>query len=217
MFEKLKEYSLYIIISVFWMWALFMMYYQYSNSKNWEEMINALQVSISEWLWLPQTLKNNVTIVDSLIKLSWKSLWKYKLNTNQVIFFNVDWENLIKDWENNNLTLEQHLPPELTTEKKILELYIVPEHKIWWILDSWIEWEWYVLERKKIDWWIYKETNELIKVNEEARWFLKTWYLWVWSFLSKKDAEEFIKEYLTTWIVVKLKENQYWIFFQFYS
>lgn len=215
MFEKLKEYSIFIILSIFWMLLLLLMYYQYSNSKSWEDMRNALEVSISEWNWLSQTLKNNVTIVDSLIKLSWKSLWKYKLNSNRIIFYNVNWEDLISNWVNNNLTLEFQLSPDETTELKLLELYMIPEKKISWVRDSWVEWEWYILERKKIDWWMYKEFDELIKVNEEARWFLKKWYLWFWTFTTRKDAEEFIKDFVTTWTVLKMKENQYWIFFHF--
>lgn len=218
MFEKLKEYSIYIIISLVWLWLLVLMYLDFGAWKEWENFINSIRIWIKEWNELPQSLKDNTTIVE-LIQKSWISkLWNYQIKKDNIILFNWNWDAFVNHWVDNIIVFDEQWSPTITTDQKIFQIYLLPHRKIEWVIDSnSIPWtiKWYLLEKKKMLWWIYKENNELISVQESARWFLTSWYIWIWNFWSLQLAEQIQERYLPKWTIVKLNTDQYWIFVEF--
>lgn len=213
MFEKLKEYAIYIILWVLWLWILVYSYLSLTNWNSWQDFLTAIQTSISEWLQASQQEKDNSTITNFVKKIWWKSLWKYNLDWNQVIFFNIDWDQLLTNWVSNTIILENQLKTTQTTSLWYIQLYLFPHKKLNY--SFWDEWEWYILENNKISWWMSKQKSELYTVDPILRWFQQSWYIWLWSFKNESDAKILIEEYFPNWSIFKLNDHQFWILLEY--
>lgn len=202
MFEKLKEYGLYIIIWLIALWALAYAFLSTRNSQAWADVLWKVQDNLINAISKSQKVKDKSTFVTHAQWLEWLSIGQYKLDLSKVSLLNDEWDTQILDWTLTNLDLPT--VADTTTAWK-LQIVMATSNKIWSAVAKT-----YVLEKDKVD------TAAIDKnMNEQLRWFLATWYVWFASFKEEADAKSFRDSYFSNWMVVKSKTpatNWYWVF-----
>jgi len=102
MFEKLKEYALYIILWLIALWALAYAYLNTTNSKKWAEIEEANLDDMVASMSRSDKLKKSSTIANDLLNANWwKTVWKYKIDDSKVSY--VIWENYSEIFDNKQM------------------------------------------------------------------------------------------------------------------
>ncbi len=102
MFEKLKEYWLYIILWLIALWALAYAYVQTSNSQKWAEIESANFDALIASQSKSDKLKKSSTVANDLLAANWwKTIWKYKVDSNKVSY--VIWETYNDIFDNKKM------------------------------------------------------------------------------------------------------------------
>lgn len=213
MFEKLKEFSLYIIIWLIWLWTLAYVFINTNNTQKWWVVLTKIHEWILSWITKTKTIKNVTTIVDHLQDQNWLNLWEYILDTTKIYLSNTDWDNISTQIDvNHNWKLFINTY-ENTLKKWKIWLYLITDKQIW--NENWE----YILTKKSItkNWVeissdVESDKKNFIWINEWLRWYLFQWYIWFWTFQNLEDAKKFRDSYFSNWIVLQSDNNQFAIF-----
>ena len=210
MYEKLKEYWLYIVLWVIAIWLLWIYFIQIINEKKWNEFYETFQVSILNQI--PRWDKKDTIFEEIKKKNIISKFWKYNIDLNDWIYV-LNWINLEKwliDWKlsyKSEKWLLSDLYNNEETKKDILEknnlrLYLLPwesvkhfskeyNSKNWWFIIKWdkiILWNW--TEVKLREW------------NDFEKWYINWSHFWIWFFKNNEEAKEFKEKYFPTiWYV----------------
>lgn len=202
MFEKLKEYGLYIIIWLIALWALAYAFLSTRNSQAWADVLSKVQDNLINAISKSQKVKDTTTFVTHAQWLDWLSIGQYKLDLSKSYVLNETWDNSVIGW-----TLDQSLADASTDGK--LNIVMVTSKPVW--AASKVE---LLTGSAKIwtktytkDW-----TDKLSDLNEQLRWFLATWYVWFATFGSEADAKAFRDSYFPNWMVSKKDATHVWVF-----
>ena len=166
MFEKLKEYALYIILWLIALWALAYAYLNTSNSQKWAEIEEANLDAMVSAMSKSDKLKKSSTIANDLLEANWwRSIWKYKIDSSKVSY--VVWEdynnifdnkkmidistelNDIEDWELRTILITS-VPTQVNWEDiNVIDLNSDKSIKVWDTtvslndlkdVDNWLKW-----------------------------------------------------------------------------
>ena len=215
MFEKLKEYWLYIIIWLIALWALAVAYLSLRSTQEWQIWYGRIYDWLLSWIAKSDSVKKITTLTDYMKELDWYQLWEYQLSTSKVFLTNWNWEDMVWDeskvydwvWWREKLYIDTVAN---TTQNWKLWLYIVLNKKLAWNPSD------YLLESKKMTFnsttytpsdTQFKEQNMLLK------WFVTEWYLWLWSFSTLEQARDFRDKFFSNWYVLQSASNTYAVFF----
>ena len=215
MFEKLKEYALYIILWLIALWALAYAYLQTSNSQKWAEIesanLDAMTVAMSK----SDKLKKNSTVAEDLLNANWwKTIWKYKIDSNKVSY--VIWETYnsifdnkkmldissdvadIEDWQLRTILIAQ--PATKVNGEDINTVHLNND--------------------KSLTVWSNTISHEnLNEVADELKWY-NVWAIGYTTFATEQEAKDFRDTYFSsyeiyeiweTWTFAILKEYNDWL------
>lgn len=211
MFEKLKEFSLFIIISLIWLWVLTYSFLNTNNTQKWSVIITKVHEWILSWITKSKVIKNVTTISDHLKDINWSNIWEYLLDTSKIYLTNSDWDLLstqIDKIHNWNLYLNT---TQNTTEQWKISLHLLTHKTLWHTTNS----EEYILSSKKIikNWYEITSDEKKFKwINEELRWYLPQWYIWFWTFKTHDEATKIRDSYFSNWIVLQWWTDKFAIF-----
>lgn len=215
MFEKLKEYWLYIIIWLIALWALAVAYLSLRSTQEWQIWYGRIYDWLLSWIAKSDSVKKITTLADYMKELDWYQLWEYQLSTSKVFLTNWNWEDMVWDeskvydwgWWREKLYIDTVTN---TTQNWKLWLYILLNKKLAWNPSD------YLLESKKMTFnsttytpsdTQFKEQNMLLK------WFVTEWYLWLWSFSTLEQARDFRDKFFSNWYVLQSAPNTFAVFF----
>lgn len=206
MFEKLKEYGLYIIIWLIALWALAYAFLSTRNSQAWADVLSKVQDNLINAISKSQKVKDTTTFVTHAQWLEWLSIGQYKLDLSKAYVLNENWDDTVIGW-----TLDQSLEAASTDWK--LNIVMVTSKQIWTASkveltkDTAKETKGWSTTTFDKSW-----TNKLTELNEQLRWFLATWYVWFATFGSEADAKAFRDSYFPNWMVSKKDATHVWVF-----
>ena len=162
-----------------------------------------------------QKVKDKTTIVDHINDLDWLTIGSYKLDTDNVTVYNVDWDDVVTKW---TLWATVELPsPSAWT----LQLVMMTNKEIKWKYTKWTttvttpDLPWKIELVKPTDSskssvkWLEDEKENIKTINEQLRWYLATGYVWFGTFDSDTTAKEFRDSYFSTWMLVSAKDGKY--------
>ena len=192
MFEKLKEYWLYIVLWLIALWALAYAFLSTSNAQKGWEVVSKIQDKLVTAIAKNQKVKDKTTIVDHLWDLNWLTIGSYKLNTEEVLFLNEKWDDAVTSWT---------VTWNATTTAWELKLVMMPNEKIASVSEATLTLKTKEASATKKANGTEAEQKAFKELNEQARWFLATGYVWFWNFANETDAKEFRDSYFSTWIV----------------
>lgn len=217
MYEKFKEYWLYLLIWLLTFWVLWVLLVKTYNERTWAKFYENVQDSVL--LWISQSDKLKQTLSEKTTeKLQDFKFWEYSIDTDKWIYVlnwvNIDkWilENKLAYWsekwllsdlysnetDKNKILNEKKLVTFLLPWKKINDFSKAYDKKNWWYIIKWkkvILWNWTELETK--------EANDLEK------WYIWWSLFWVWYFKSEEEAKAFQEKYFpTNWYVFWWKKT----------
>ena len=192
MFEKLKEYWLYIVLWLIALWALAYAFLSTSNAQKWWEVVSKIQDKLVTAIAKNQKVKDKTTIVDHIWDLDWLTIGSYKLDATKVKMLNTNWDDVVTSW-----TTDLDLPTSAsTTEDWKLQLVMMTNKTIAPVP----EWSYDIITKKA--WEEIAGTDWFKNLNEQLRWYLATGYVWFGTFKEVKDAKEFRDSYFSTWMIV---------------
>ena len=204
MFEKLKEYWLYIVLWLIALWALAYAFLSTSNAQKGWEVVSKIQDKLVTAIAKNQKVKDKTTIVDHISDLDWLTIGSYKLSKSPVTMLNVNWDDIVTWWElkdkkhDNSTEADITIPTAAnTTWAWKLQLIMMTNKAISTTEKGSID-----LESKKA-WTILSGTDNFKNMNEQLRWFLATGYVWFGTFADETSAKEFRDSYFSTWMIVK--------------
>ena len=194
MFEKLKEYWLYIVLWLIALWALAYAFLSTSNAQKGWEVVSKIQDKLVTAIAKNQKVKDKTTIVDHLWDLDWLTIGSYKLSKSPVTVYNVNWDEVVTWWA---FKWTETLP---TTTAWTLQLVMMPNAKIQWTAN---------VEKLELTKGQVNGAAINTDVNEQLRWFLATGYVWFGTFDSDTTAKDFRDSYFSTWMLVKDSAGKY--------
>lgn len=207
MFEKLKEYALYIILWLIALWALAYAYLNTTNSQKGSDVLSSVQDTLISAVSKNDKVIAKTTVVDHMSDLNGVTIGQYKIDATKAYFVNVDWDTAAIGW---NIPQVWATPanaaiftPALTTNVWKLGLVLMPNEAV-----------------KGITWKVFELASNSVKIdggaeanntawagtdaeNEIMRWFLAYGYVGFGTFANENDAKEFRDSYFSTWITVK--------------
>lgn len=215
MYEKLKEYWLYIIIWIIALSALAVAYMSLRNTQEWQLWYSRIYDWLLAWISKSDSIQKVTTITDHMKELDWYQLWEYQLSSSKVFLTNWKWDDMTTDeskvydwnWWREKLFIDTTAN---TTEAWKLWIYILLNKKLAWNSND------YLLESKKMTFnsTTYTPTNtEFKEQNPLLKWFVTEWYLWIWSFNSLEQARDFRDKFFSNWYVLQSSPNTFAIFF----
>ena len=192
MFEKLKEYWLYIVLWLIALWALAYAFLSTSNAQKGWEVVSKIQDKLVTAIAKNQKVKDKTTIVDHLWDLKWLIIGSYKLDVEKVKMLNTNWDDVVTSW-----TTTLDLPTAAdTTESWKLQLVMMTNKTIAPVP----EWSYDIITKKA--WAEIAGTDWFKNLNEQLRWYLATGYVWFGTFKDETSAKEFRDSYFSTWMIV---------------
>ena len=194
MFEKLKEYWLYIVLWLIALWALAYAFLSTSNAQKGWEVVSKIQDKLVTAIAKNQKVKDKTTIVDHINDLDWLTIGSYKLSKSPVTVYNVNWDEVVTWWA---FKWTETLP---TTTAWTLQLVMMPNSKIQWTAN---------VEKLELTKGQVNGAAINTDVNEQLRWFLATGYVWFGTFDSDTTAKDFRDSYFSTWMLVKDSAGKY--------
>lgn len=231
MFEKLKEYALYIILWLIALWALAYAYLNTTNTQKGSEVIDKVQDVLINAVSKNEKVIAKTTVVDHISDLSGTAIGQYKIDTSKVYFMNIDWDTAAVSW---TLTWATVAASADTTDKGLLQLHMMPNEKVKWNMwtyesatatentaqtaadvtfeltskhvkagtyDSDVAWS-------DIINWVRVDKN----VNEIFRGFMAYGYVGFGTFAKAQDAKDFRDSYFSTWVVAAVDANNNLVF-----
>ena len=206
MFEKLKEYGLYIIIWLIALWALAYAFLSTRNSQAWADVLSKVQDNLINAISKSQKVKDTTTFVTHAQWLEWLSIGQYKLDLSKAYVLNEKWDDTVIGW-----TLENQLEAASTDGK--LNIVMVTSKQTWATATR----ADLTATTAKVWSQIYDKTwtspNKMLsELNEQMRWFLATWYVWFATFWTENDAKAFRDSYFPNWMVAKKDATHVWVF-----
>lgn len=205
MFEKLKEYGLYIIIWLIALWALAYAFLSTRNSQAWADVLGKVQDNLINAISKSQKVKDTTTFATHAQWLDWLSIGQYKLDLAKSYVLNENWDDTVIGW-----TLENQLEAAVAWKLNI----VMVTSKQTWATATKVE-----LTKTTAKEWsqVYDKTwntpnKKLTELNEQLRWFLATWYVGFATFDSEDDAKSFRDSYFPNWMVAKKDNTHVWVF-----
>ncbi len=234
MFEKLKEYWLYIILWLAALWALSYMYITTQNTNKWADLKKEIQYKFLDWIKLKdEAWYRNKTITWLINDVNWKTFnWKV-IDWDSVYLINQDWLLAVEDWRLAKLLTPQQVNKlYYSWNPAELKLFLIPlvnsnlvdTNNLNWILElredeiNEINTNWWLKNiLENLNWnWSQSSWNKNIKdLSDFSRWYIWEWYFWLWLFDSQQDAIDFAHDYFNGAEVVQVSDNwKYWVFFE---
>lgn len=210
MFEKLKEYWLYIVLWLIALWALAYSYISTMNSKIWTEITQTNADALTMSIWRNDKYKINKTVANDLLQANWwKSIWKYKIDDNVVTY--VIWENFDEIlWKSKLIDISSNLSDIQTWE---LRTILVAQSKIS------IEWNESV-KAVNLDsdsnikiWDELIEHKDVVRLDNLLKWYTISW-IWYWVFDDLNTAKDFRNSYFSTYEVFEIWDTWKYIVLQ---
>ncbi len=201
MFEKLKEYALYIILWLIALWALAYAYLNTTNSQRGSDVLSSVQDTLISAVSKNDKVIAKTTVVDHMSDLNGVTIGQYKIDATKAYFLNVNWDTAAIGW---NIPQVWTTPANAviftkaeTTEAWKLWLVLMPNEAV-----KWITWEVFKLENWKVNDVAAASWAGTDAENEIMRWFLAYGYVGFGTFADENDAKEFRDSYFSTWITV---------------
>jgi len=202
MFEKLKEYALYIILWLIALWALAYAYLNTTNSQKGSDVLSSVQDTLISAVSKNDKVIAKTTVVDHMSDLNGISIGQYKIDATKAYFVNTNWDTDAISWE--FAAAHASLPAAATTTGVWkLQLVLMPNEAVKGITatDFVLEANWVVNGHDNSDAseahaWTADEQNEIM------RWFLAYGYVGFGTFADVDDAKDFRDSYFSTWITV---------------
>ena len=215
MFEKLKEYWLYIILWLIALWALAYAYVQTSNSQKWAEIHEANLDAMVTNLAKSDKLKKNSTVADNLLNANWwKTIWKYKIDSSKISY--VIWETYEDIFENKQMLDISADVADVEDWQLRTVLIAKPAVQVNWNDINTVN----LNSDKSLTIWNNTISKDDLKdVADELKWYNIS-AIWYTSFDTEQEAKDFrdtyfsnyeVYEIWTTWKYIVLTEyNDWW-------
>jgi len=172
-FEKLKEYSLYIVIWLLWLWILIGIYFWVNNTEKGVNVVDGAYNSIIDWINTYDVWKQKNTIITKFWWL-YKDIQKLETNIDTWYVTYANWES-INDILINDLITNDDLLVTLETDlqSEYLRLLLFPiasfnvnNKNAFNLTDTSI-----VVDALTLSW------NDLTNISNTVKW-----YDWIWWF-----------------------------------
>ncbi len=213
MFEKLKEYSLYIILWLIALWTLSYAYISVTNTQRWALIDENNSKAIMNTLIKTDQQKQWLTVAEELLKVNWwKNIWSYKIDNSKVSY--VIWEtydDIFENWKLINIAANF----ENLESWQIRTILIAnPAVTIEWSEDV------KLIELNKdntLEYW------ENVITREELRELSNTlkWYnisaIWYWPFSNLQEAKNFRNSYFSTYEIFQIWDSWQYIVLKEYK
>lgn len=207
MFEKIKEYQFVILIGIAFWAALVYFILRYNTTKEWSDMLTAVQNSIVNSISKSQVYKKKYTIANLILQdLSGQSIGKYSINTaSWVLYLNNYSGDLEVALGSTPATLPNSWPNKLYT-------ILLPATAIGTITDAWWNADdlgWLVSDGyTDVNWWNKVSASSLTPAQKG---YLVNLYFGFWNFANENDAKSFQKSYLSRADLIKDANGTYMI------
>ncbi len=215
MFEKLKEYWLYIVLWLIALWALAYAYVQTSNSQKWADIESANLDAMVTAMSKSDKLKKSSTVADDLLAANWwRSIWKYTIDSSKVSY--VIWETYDEIFDNKQMLDISADVADVDDWQLRTILIAKPAAQVNWNDINTVQ----LNSDKSLTIWNNTISREdLNDVADELKWY-NIWAIWYTTFDTEQEAKDFRDTYFstyevyqiwTTWKYAILKEyNQWW-------
>lgn len=218
MFEKLREYMIYIGLSIVALWLVAILYMNVNNWITWSKLEN----NFTEWM-MKNTNKEEVvreatTIAQVLLNniLKWEKKdeamikW-YSISQNDVLFY-INWniEDIRELWRIKDVSWL--LNKWLTSNT--IKLIVITSQKF--IVD-WYETNDAILLNKNntIDFWDkYIQAETIYWLNNLYKWYELSWF-WFWPF-KKEEIEEIKEKYFDTFEMYEIWSTWWYVLLKAY-
>ena len=200
MFEKLKEYWLYIILWLIALWALAYAYVQTQNSQKWAEIESANFDAMTTALSRSDKLKKSSTVANDLLQANWwRSIWKYKIDDSKVSY--VIWETYSDIFENKK-TLDVLSNLSDIEEWQLRTILIAqPAVEVEWNESEVIVW---LNSDKSIEIWWWTISQENVKdIADELKWYNVS-AIWYTTFDTEQEAKDFRDSYFSSYEIYEI-------------
>ncbi len=215
MFEKLKEYWLYIILWLIALWALAYAYVQTSNSQKWAEIESANLDAMTIAMSRSDKLKKNSTVAEDLLNANgWKTIWKYKVDNSKVSY--VIWETYSDIFDNKRMLDISSDLSDIEEGQLRTVLIAQPAVSVNW--DDTINTVNLNSDKSLTVWSNTISQENLDEVADELKWY-NVWAIWFATFATEQEAKDFRDTYFSsyevyeiwnTWNFIVLKEYTNW-------
>ena len=233
MFEKLKEYWLYIILWLIALWVLWYVYVTTINNNKWADFRKNIQYTYMDWIKLKDELwYKNKTVLWLINDIDWKTFsWKH-VDWDAIYLINQDWLLATTDWRLPNLlSVHQVNKIYFNWDPSSLKLFLIPlvnsnlvdTNNLDWILElredeiNEINESWWLRNiLTNLNSWNQQTWNKNIKdLSDFSRWYIWEWYFGLWLFDTQQEATDFANSYFNWAEVVQVSDDwKYWIFFE---
>ena len=200
MFEKLKEYWLYIILWLIALWALAYAYVHTQNSQKWAEIESANFDAMTTALSRSDKLKKSSTVANDLLQANWwRTIWKYKIDDSKVSY--VIWETYSDIFENKK-TLDVLSNLSDIEEWQLRTILIAqPAVEVEWNESEVIVW---LNSDKSIEIWWWTISQEDVKdTADELKWYNVS-AIWYTTFETEQEAKDFRDSYFSSYEIYEI-------------
>ena len=212
MFEKLKEYWVYMLLWIIALWALAYAYVQTTNSQKWAELHEANLDAMVTNMSKSEKLKKNTTVAEELLLVNWwKTIWQYRIDDTKVSY--VVWETYDTIF-NNKKTVDISSDLDVTDWKLRLILIANPATKVDWEDVNTVN----LNSDKSISYWTNNiESSNLKNVANELKWYNIS-AIWYWPFANEQEAKDFRDDYFSQYEIYQIWETwKYIILTEYHS
>jgi hypothetical protein len=187
MFEKLKEYSIYIVLSVIWMLVLVILFNDTRNEDVWNTFKWDILNTIVQQKKEDKNTKNAYNYFSKILNKYYDKFNPYKLNTNEIIYLN--WYNYKTFFNGEKIFWINHL-----FDNNELKLIIVPKDV------QEIDWATYTIFKEVTAkyWDTEQDINYYKELNNQQRWLNNYWWFCLWTFEKEEDVIKFIEKYFSS-------------------
>lgn len=210
MFEKLKEYSLYIILWLIALWALAYAYLSVTNANKWKDILSWNNDAIIMAISRSDKVKSTRTIAADILDVNgWQNIGKMKIDADAVTFVNGE------TYEDIYTALKSSVDfSDVATDVEAWELrtIIVTSTKGHYSQDTWKTVKAVNFNADgTIKWGSTVNISDATAVKAEAD-ELKGYEISAigyWFFDTEEDAKEFRNTYFNTYEVYKTADSKY--------
>ena len=203
MFEKIKEYWLYVVLWLIALWLLWWSYLLTHNNKKWYELEDKVITTTIQAIsrWKNEKIQKNTTIWWQVLWEIWdENIWDKKIHKEKMLLLtSQNYDSIIDEWK-----ITDDITQELSDWLQEWEVKYV---QIWWTATE-IEWQPNIKsvqltkDNKVIIWNQTFEWKDLQKVDANLKWYDWSWY-WFWPY-SKNEARSAIDNYFTNWTPIQI-------------
>ena len=210
MFEKIKEYWLYVVLWLIALWLLWWSYLLTHNNKKWYEIEDKVITTTLQAIsrWKNEKIQKNTTIWWQVLWEIWdENIWDKKIHKEKMLLLtSQNYDSIIDEWK---------ITDDITRELfDWLEEWEVKYIQILWTATE-IEWQpdiksvQLTKDNKVIIWNQTFEWKDLQKVDANLKWYDWSWY-WFWPY-SKDEVRSAIDNYFTNWTPVQIWDTDEYI------